>query len=69
MSAILKFDFKKENNYIFQKKIFKLHKQDTILHVTVTFSLKQGQRRSSSGPIWVPLSHSKEWVFLKKGFL
>ena len=29
--------------------------KDTILHVKITFSLKQGQTRTSSGPIWVPL--------------
>ena len=35
---------------------FKLHKRDTILHVTFTFSLKQGETRTSSGRIWVQLS-------------
>ena len=41
MSTILKFDFqKKENNYIFYKKIVQtINKKDKILHVTVTFSL------------------------------
>ena len=53
MSAILKFDFqKKENNYVFLKYLLsKLHKKDSILHVTTTFSLKQGETRTSSGPI------------------
>ena len=62
MSAILKFDFKKKkknkifyfektNNFFFKK----LHRKDTILHMTITFSLKQGQTKMSSAPIWVPL--------------
>ena len=42
ISAILKFDFKKENNYILEENYpSKLHKKDTILNVTITFSLKQ----------------------------
>ena len=34
---------KNENSYIFQRKLSKLHKKDTILHVIITFFLKQGQ--------------------------
>ena len=33
---------KNKNNYIFQKKIIQTTQKDTILHVTITFSLKQG---------------------------
>ena len=32
-------------------KLSGLHKKDPILHVTTTFSLKQGETRTSSGPI------------------
>ena len=46
---------KKENNYVFWSKLSKLHKKDPILHVTTTFSLKQGETRTSSGPIPHPL--------------
>ena len=47
---------KKENNYFFRRKLSKLHKKGTILHVRITFSPKQGQTRTGSGPIWVPLN-------------
>ena len=36
-------------------KLAKLRKKDPILHVTTTFSLKQGETRTSSGPIRYPL--------------
>ena len=56
MSAILKFDLKKEKKItFFWSKVSKLHKKDPILHVTTTFSLKQGETRTSSGPIPHPL--------------
>ena len=55
MSAILKFDFEKENNYVFWSKLSKLHKKDPILHVATTFSIKQGETRTSHGPIPHPL--------------
>ena len=49
-------------NIVFQKlkqlhfsEILKLHKRDTILHATITFTLKQGQTRASIGPIIFPL--------------
>ena len=45
MSAILKFDFQKR-------------KQLRILHVATTFSLKQGETRTSHGPIPHPLRGS-----------
>ena len=55
MSAILKFDFQKENTItFFWSKVSKLHEKDQILHVTTTFSLKQGETRTSS----VPIPHS-----------
>ena len=55
MSAILKFDFQKRKQF-FLSKLSKLHKKDTILHVGTTFSLKQGETRTSRGPIPQPLS-------------
>ena len=54
MSAILKFNFQKRKQLHFQKKIIWTTQKDTILHVTITFSLKQGQARTSNEPIWVP---------------
>ena len=52
MSAILKFDFqKREQLRSFWSKLSKLHKKDPILHVTTTFSLKQGETRTNSVPI------------------
>ena len=48
---------KKKTITFFRRKLSKLHHKDTILHVTITFSLKEGQTRSSSSwPIWVPVS-------------
>ena len=55
MSAIMKFDFKKRKQLRFSE-VFKLHKKDPILHVATTFSLKQGETRTSSGPIPHPLN-------------
>ena len=40
----------------FWSKLSKLHKKDPILHVATTFSLKQGETRTSHGPIPHPLS-------------
>ena len=57
MSAILKFDLQKRKQlHFFKRKLSKLYKKDTIVHVTFTFSLKQEETRTSSGPIWVPLT-------------
>ena len=57
MSAILKFDFqKKETITVFWSKLSKLHKKDPILHVTTTFSLKQGETRTNSVLIPHPLN-------------
>ena len=60
MSAILKFDFQKKRTItFFCGKLPKLHKKDPILHVTSTFSLKQGETRTSHGPIPHPLKSSR----------
>ena len=42
----------------YRRKLSKLHEKDTILHVTITLFLKQGQTRASSWPITVPLMRS-----------
>ena len=42
----------------FGRKISKLHKKETILHVTISFFLKQRETRTSSGPITHPLTHN-----------
>ena len=56
MSAILKFDFqKREQLRFFRIKSSKLHIKDPILHVAITFFLKQGETRTSHGPIPHPL--------------
>ena len=56
MSANLTFDFQnvKKTITFFWSKLSKLHKKDTILHVTTAFSLKQGE--TSSEPIPHPLT-------------
>ena len=44
MSAILKFEFQKKRTItFFWRKLSKLHKNNSILHVATTFSLKQGK--------------------------
>ena len=50
MSAILKFDFQKKNKHFSEENYLNYTKKETILHVTITFSLKQGETRTSSGP-------------------
>ena len=58
MSAILKFDFQKREQLRFLwSKLSKLHKKKkkTILDVATTFSLKQGETRTSHGPSSTPL--------------
>ena len=47
---------KKRTIMFFWSKLSKLHKKDVILHVATTFSLKQGETRTSHGPIPHPLS-------------
>ena len=39
---------------LIEKLFHQLHQKDSILHDTFTFSLKQGETRTSSGLIWVP---------------
>ena len=57
MSAILKFDFQKKRKItFFWSKLSKLYKKDPILHVATGFSLKQGETRTSHGPIPHPLT-------------
>ena len=52
MSPILKFDFQKKRTIaFFRSKLSKLHEKDQILHAATTFSLKQGETRTSHGPI------------------
>ena len=46
---------KKRTITFFWSKLSKLHKKDPILHVATTFSLKQGETRTSHGPIPHPL--------------
>ena len=57
MSAILKFDkFQKRKQLRFSEvKYLNYTKKDPTLHVTSTFSLKQGETRTNSGPIPHPL--------------
>ena len=43
----------------FWSKLSKLHKKDPILHVATIFSLKQGETRTSHGPIPHPLIPGK----------
>ena len=58
MSAILRFDFQKENNYVFWSKLSKLppQKKKKKIHVTTMFFLKQGETRTNSVPISHPLN-------------
>ena len=52
MSAILKFDFQKREQLRFSEvNYLNYTKKDQILHVGTTFSLKQGETRTSHGPI------------------
>ena len=47
---------------LFGSKLSKLHKKDPILHVSTTYSLKQGETRTSDGPIPHPLITMKVYV-------
>ena len=52
MSAILKFDFQKRKQLRYSEvNYLNLTKTDPILHVKTTFSLKQGETKTGSGPI------------------
>ena len=56
MSAILKFDFQKREQLSFSEvNYLNYTKKDPIFHVATTFSLKQGETRTSHGPISHPL--------------
>ena len=56
MSAILKFDFQKRKQLRFSEvNYLNYTKKDPILHVSTTFSLKQGEKRTNSVPIPHPL--------------
>ena len=48
---------KKRTITFFWSKLSKLHKKDPILHVAITFSLKQRETRTGYGPIPHPLIH------------
>ena len=55
MSAILKFDFQKKKTItFFWSKLSTLPKKDPILHVTTTFSLKQGKQEQAVDPFHTP---------------
>ena len=61
MSAILTFDFQKRKQLGFSEvNYLNYTKKDPILHVATTFSLKQGETRTSHGPIPHPLSEVSE---------
>ena len=47
---------KRKTITFFGSKLSKLHKKDPILHVATTFFLKQGETRTSHGPIPHPLT-------------
>ena len=71
---------KKRTITFFWSKLSKLHKTDPILHAVTTFSLKQGEKRTSHGPIPHPLKEvfkrpekrefqlSKKWYNNNKNF-
>ena len=71
MRAILNFDFQKKKTItFFWSKLSKLHKKDPILHVATTFSLKQGETRTSHGPIPHPLKfHSVNEPMRKTSYI
>ena len=59
MSAIMKFDFQKREQLCFSEvNYLNYTKKDPILHVATTFSLKQGETRTSHGPIPHPLTQN-----------
>ena len=65
MSAILKFDFQKRKQLLFSEvNYLNDTKKDRTLHVATTFSLKQVETRTSSGPTPHPLSTSNWGVKL-----
>ena len=60
MSAILKFDFQKRKTItFFWSTLSKIHKKGPILHVTTTFSLKQGGNKNKQCTHSTPLKIAK----------
>ena len=57
MEAILECVFQILKHLYFSDFFFLNFKIDLILHMTIAFSLKQGQTEASSGPITVPLTY------------
>ena len=56
MSAIFDFDFQEKKTITFSEENYLNYtKMTQFVHVTIAFSPKQGQTRTSRGPIWVPL--------------
>ena len=49
-------------SYHFWSKEYKLHKKYPILHVTATFSLKQGETRTGSRPIPHPINRNENVI-------
>ena len=45
---------KKKTIALFWSKLSKLHKKDPVLHVTTTFSLKQGETEQAVDPLLIP---------------
>ena len=78
MIPILKIDFQKRKQLHFSKENYlnyththphtHTHTKDTMLHVTILFSLRQGKTRTSSGPITLPLTLSSLPPFLCPGW-
>ena len=58
---------KKRTITFFWSKLSKLHKKDPILHVATIFSPKQGEKRTSHGPIPHPLSLHTSSVSIRQG--
>ena len=67
MSAILKFDFQKREQLRFSEvNYLNYTKKDPILHVATIFSLKQGETRTSHGPILHPLIYDISMTMMLK---
>ena len=68
MSAILKFDFQKRKQIRFSEvNYLNYTKKDPILHVTTTFSPKQGETKTNSVLIPHPLRYPA-LPLVQKGF-
>ena len=66
MSAILKFNFQKKKTITFSEvNYLNYTKKDPILHVTTTFSLRQGETRTNSVPIPHSLSYQELYTGIK----